>query len=146
MKKEEILQQINAQSKDSMVGLLGMEITDFDDDYISGRMPVDQRTKHPLNSLHGGASVAFAETLGSIGASLKIDFANEIIVGLSVNANHIKSISSGWVYGKAIPVHVGKATQVWNINISNAESELISTCQLTVAVVKRKFKSEHGRK
>ncbi|MEE8437204.1 MAG: hotdog fold thioesterase [Candidatus Neomarinimicrobiota bacterium] len=145
MKKAEILEEIIAQSQNSLVGHLGIEITDFDDKSISGRMPVDQRTKHPLGRLHGGASVAFAETLGSIGATFKIDFPNEIIVGLTVNANHLKSVSTGWVYGKAVPVHVGKATQVWNIKISNDNAELVCNCQLTVAIVKSKSKASSGK-
>lgn len=145
MKKAEILEQIIAQSQNSLVGHLGIEITDFDDQSITGRMPVDQRTKHPLGRLHGGASVAFAETLGSIGATFKIDFPNYIIVGLTINANHLKSVSSGWVYGKAVPVHVGKATQVWNIKISNDNADLVCNCQLTVAIVKSKSKPPSGK-
>lgn len=143
MKKNEILNRINTGSANSMVSNLGIEITDIGEDFVTGKMPVDERTKHPLDRLHGGASVAFAETLGSIAASMQVNFPQEIVVGLEINANHVKSVRNGWVYGMAKPIHIGKRTQVWDIRITNAEDELVCTSRLTVSVVKKNKGQKH---
>ncbi|MCH7731329.1 MAG: hotdog fold thioesterase [Candidatus Marinimicrobia bacterium] len=143
MEKNEILNRINTGSANSMVSHLGIEITDIGEDFVTGKMPVDERTKHPLDRLHGGASVAFAETLGSIAASMQVNFPKEIVVGLEINANHVKSVRNGWVYGTAKPVHIGKRTQVWDIRITNAEDELVCTSRLTVSVVKKNIGQKH---
>lgn len=137
MGNKEILKKINTGSANSMVSHLGIEITDIGEDFVIGKMPVDERTKHPLDRLHGGASVAFAETLGSIAASMQVNFPQEIVVGLEINANHLKSVRNGWVYGIAKPVHIGKRTQVWCIRITNAEDDLVCISRLTVSVIKK---------
>ena len=101
-------------------------------------MPVDHRTHQPLGMLHGGASVVLAETLGSIAATLTVDPQRQYCVGLDINANHIKSVRSGFVYGKTTPIHVGKRTQVWEIRIENEEKELICISRITMAVLDKK--------
>ena len=96
MDNQETIQQINLNAQNTMLSALGIEITDVGDDYICGKMPVDHRTKHPFGLLHGGASAALAETLGSIGGGYKVDNTNETVVGIAINANHFK-ICKGWL-------------------------------------------------
>src|SRR5437899_10211336 len=100
-----------------MVDHLGIEITEYGDDFLRARMPVDHRTHQPMGLLHGGASVALAESLGSIGAQLCVDPARYAVVGLEINANHIRGVTSGWVTGTARPLHRGRTTHVWEIRI-----------------------------
>ena len=114
MSKKHTLEQIEAFQKNTMTDQLGIKITDYGNNYICGKMPVDHRTKQPYGLLHGGASVAFAETLGSIGAGMQIDYNNQSVVGIEINASHLKSIKKGWVYGRAQPLRVGK-TIPWKI-------------------------------
>tara|TARA_B100001029_G_scaffold140063_1_gene119387 strand:- start:468 stop:881 length:414 start_codon:yes stop_codon:yes gene_type:complete len=135
MNKKEKLKKINNSIKNTMTSTIGIEITDIGDDFICGKMPVDKRTVQPFGILHGGASVAFAETLGSIGASIKVFSAKKTVVGIEINANHIKSIDSGWVYGKGVPIKIGKKIQVWEIKIINNNGDLICISRLTLAVI-----------
>ena len=107
------------------------------ENYIMAKMPVDKRTHQPYGLLHGGASVVFAETLGSVAAMLMVDPEKFYCVGLEINANHIRGIKSGWVYGKSTPLHVGKSTQVWLINITNEREQLVCTSRITMAVIKK---------
>ena len=129
---------INQMSKNTLVEHLGIEIIEMGTDYLIGKMPVDHRTHQPLGMLHGGASVVLAETLGSIAATLTLDQQKQYCVGLDINANHIKSVKNGFVYGKTIPIHVGKKTQVWEIKITNEVEELICISRITMAVLDRK--------
>ena len=99
-------------SRPTLADALGMELTEVTDDYLEGRMPVDGRTHQPMGLLHGGASVALAETLGSIAAMLRVDRTKQACVGLEINANHIKGVRDGWVRGRATALHVGRSTQV----------------------------------
>ncbi len=124
-------------SKNTMVEHLGIEFLELGDNYITAKMPVDHRTQQPMGLLHGGASVALAETLGSVASSLLIDLNNFACVGLEINANHIKSAHSGHVIGKATPIHIGKKTHVWDIRITNLNNALISICRLTVAIIEK---------
>lgn len=133
--KEFTLAQLNAAGANSMVGHLGMEITAFDDDSLTGTMPVDHRTVQPFGLLHGGASVALAETLGSLGGSLTVNPKEFVVVGLEINANHIKSARSGVVTGVAKPIHRGRNTQIWEIKITNEAAELVCISRLTLAVI-----------
>jgi len=126
---------LNAWGKGNMSEYLGIEITDVDHDQISGRMPVDHRTKQPLGLLHGGASVVLAETLGSIAANASVDTDLYYCVGLEINANHIRSVREGFVYGTAKALHVGRKTQVWEVRITNQEQQLVCISRLTVAVI-----------
>ena len=138
MIKKNTLEQIEAFQKNTMTDQLGIKITDYGNNYICGKMPVDHRTKQPYGLLHGGASVAFAETLGSIGAGMQIDYNNQSVVGIEINASHLKSIKKGWVYGRAQPLRVGKTIQVWDINITDKDDNLICVSRLTLAVIKKR--------
>ena len=138
MNKESKINKINKSVQKTMTSAIGIEITDIGDDFICGKMPVDDRTIQPFGLLHGGASVALAETLGSIAGGIKVNSNNETVVGVEINANHLKYAREGWVYGKAVPIRVGKKIQVWEIKITNDEGELICISRLTLAVIKKK--------
>ena len=138
MENTEKTRKINEFNAKTMVGHIGIEIMEVGKDFVSGRMPVDERTTQPYGLLHGGASVAFAESLGSLAGSFHVDWKKEAVVGIEINANHLKSIRSGWVYGKATPVRIGKRFQVWDINITNEDKEAVCVSRLTLAVVKSK--------
>ena len=137
MDKKHVIEKVNNSFQDTMMSVLGIEITDFGDDYISGKMPVDTRTKQPFGLLHGGASAAFAETLGSIGAGKHVDLEEYSVVGVELNSSHLKAVRTGWVFGKATPIRVGKTMQVWDIDIKNQEDDLVCKSRLTLAVIKR---------
>ena len=132
------LEKINHWRQNTMVEHLGIELTELGPDYLCGKMPVDHRTHQPMGLLHGGASVALAETLGSIAAQLQVDQSKFACVGLEINANHIKGVRSGFVYGKATPVHLGRSTQVWEIKITNEAEELVCLSRITMAVIEKK--------
>jgi 1,4-dihydroxy-2-naphthoyl-CoA hydrolase len=138
MEKQEKLKRINDSIQNTMTSTIGIEITDIGDDFICGKMPVDERTTQPFGLLHGGASAALAETLGSIGGGIKVYSNNETVVGIEINANHLKSVRVGWVYGKATPIRIGKKIQVWNIEITNEDDDLICVSRLTLAVIPKK--------
>ena len=126
-------------ARPTLADALGIEITAVADDYLEGRMPVDGRTHQPMGLLHGGASVALAETLGSIAATLHLsDPTTQTCVGLEINANHLKGVRDGWVRGRATPLHIGRRTQVWEIRITHEESgALVCVSRLTMAVIDR---------
>ncbi len=132
------IQFATERSKNTMIEYLGIEFTKIGDDFIIARMPVDQRTHQPLGIMHGGASCVLAETVGSIASNLCVEQKHFYCVGLDINTNHIKSVRSGFVYGKASPFHLGKSTHVWGISITNEQSQLISVTRLTMAVLVRK--------
>ena len=132
------LESLNTLSANTMVSHLGIEFTRIGDGFIEAKMPVDARTQQPLGLLHGGASVALAETLGSVGAYCYLDNKVQYCVGLEINANHIKSIKEGFVIGTASPIHIGKKTQVWEIKIKNEQKELICISRITMAVIDRR--------
>jgi len=138
MEKQEKIKRINDGIQNTMTSTIGIEITDIGDNFICGKMPVDERTIQPFGLLHGGASVALAETLGSIGGGIKVYQNNETVVGIEINANHLKSARDGWVYGKASPIRIGKKIQVWNIEITNESNDLICVSRLTLAVIPKK--------
>ncbi len=115
---------------------LGIEFTEIGDDYITARMPVDHRTHQPFGILHGGASVVLAESLGSVASLLSLkDPEKQRAVGLEINANHIRPVKEGWVYGRVTPLHVGRTTHVWDIRITNEAGKLVCVSRLTVSVV-----------
>ncbi|HWB62542.1 MAG TPA: hotdog fold thioesterase [Chitinophagales bacterium] len=132
--KPTIEQLSTAYPDKSMVDHVGIEFTEIGDDFISAKMPVDHRTVQPFGLLHGGASCVLAETLGSVGGSLCVEAGRQIVVGLEINANHIRSARSGFVHGTARPVHIGKSTQVWDIKIVNDSNQLVCVSRLTLAV------------
>ncbi|OON68512.1 hotdog fold thioesterase [Hymenobacter sp. CRA2] len=128
--------ELNAWSRNTMGEHLGIEITAVGEQFIEGRMPVDHRTHQPMGLLHGGASVVLAETLGSIGAVLQVDRTRYACVGLEINANHIKSVRSGYVLGRAEALHLGRTTQIWEIKIRHEETNaLICVSRITMAVI-----------
>lgn len=137
MDKQDALKRINTFQNNTMTEQIGIEITDFGDDFICGRMPVDHRTVQPFGLLHGGASATLAETLGSIAGGLKVDRELQTVVGVEINCNHLRSAKNGWVYGKATPVKIGRKIQVWNIEIKNDDEKLVCVSRLTLAVVNK---------
>ena len=137
MDKQDALKRINTFQNNTMTEQIGIEITDFGDDFICGRMPVDHRTVQPFGLLHGGASATLAETLGSIAGGLKVDRELQTVVGVEINCNHLRSPKNGWVYGKATPVKIGRKIQVWNIEIKNDDEKLVCVSRLTLAVVNK---------
>ena len=121
--------------KNTMAEHLGIEFTEVGEDFIKGRMPVDNRTLQPYGLLHGGASVALAETLGSVGAAFVVDRRLYNAVGLEINANHVRGVREGFVTGIARPIHTGKSTQVWEIRITDERDKLVCISRLTVAII-----------
>lgn len=133
------LVRLNEMGRGNLAEHLGIEFTAIDDDSLSARMPVDRRTCQPAGLLHGGASVALAETLGSFAGSLVLTDPSATVVGLEINANHVRGVRDGWVTGTARPLHLGRSTQVWEIRITDEAQQLVCISRLTVAVVvKRK--------
>lgn len=116
---------LNQNLRMTMIDHLGIEFLEVGDDYVKARMPVDRRTIQPFGLLHGGASVTLAETLGSVAANLCVDREKKMCVGLEINANHLRPVTNGFVYGVARPVHVGDTTQVWEIRILNEQDKLV---------------------
>lgn len=117
---------------------LGMEWVELGDDYIKMKMPVDKRTKQPYGLLHGGASCALAETVGSVASHFVIDADKFICVGLDINANHVRSASKGFVTATCTPLHIGTSTHVWDIKIHDEKEKLVCICRLTVAILKKR--------
>lgn len=121
-------------NKDTLADHLGIEIIEYGDGFIKGKMPVDNRTKQPFGILHGGASVAFAETLGSVASFLLVAEGKQV-VGLEINANHLRSVSDGYVYGIVKPIHVGRKTHIWSIEISNDTGKAVCVSRLTCMIL-----------
>ena len=121
--------------KENMCDHLGIEITEVGDDFLRGTMPVDRRTIQPMGLLHGGASVVLAETLGSIAANLCSEDGT-YCVGLEINANHLRSATSGTVTGTTRPIHIGRSTQVWEINIEDEQGRPTCISRITLAAKK----------
>jgi 1,4-dihydroxy-2-naphthoyl-CoA hydrolase len=125
---------INGYAANHIGHFLEIEITDIGDDYITARMPVNDKTRQPYGILHGGASCVLAETLGSLGGAFCVDVQTQIVVGLEINANHLRPAKDGYVIGTARPIHLGKTTQVWDIKIVNEKGDLVCISRLTLAV------------
>ncbi len=124
----------------TMAEYLGMEWVDVGDDYIKMKMPVDNRTKQPYGLLHGGASCALAETVGSIASHFVMDPEKFICVGLDINANHVRGVMGGFVTATCIPLHIGASTHVWDIKIHDEREKLVCVSRLTVALLKKPAK------
>ncbi|MDE1960086.1 MAG: hotdog fold thioesterase [Xanthomonadaceae bacterium] len=131
------LEQLNALNRNTMMAAIGIVFTEVGDDYPRATMPVDARTHRPYGMLHGGASAALAETLGSTGGMMTIGAENGDIVGIEINANHVRAVRSGVVTGTARPLHLGRSTQVWEIRIEDEQQRLVCISRLTLAVVAR---------
>jgi 1,4-dihydroxy-2-naphthoyl-CoA hydrolase len=127
----------NATGAGTLLEPLGIVFTEIGDDFVRGTMPVDARTHQPYGLLHGGASVALAETLGSVGATMCVDASRYLCVGQEINANHLRPVRSGKVTGTARPRHVGARSQVWSIDIVDDAGALVCVSRLTVAVIER---------
>ena len=123
--------------KESIVDFLEITYTDIGKDYLCAKMPVKNKTRQPFGLLHGGASVVLAETLGSVASNLIVEN-HQVAVGLEVNANHLKSVKDGYVTGKASPIHIGRKTHVWSIEIRDEKDNLVCISRLTVAVIDKK--------
>jgi 1,4-dihydroxy-2-naphthoyl-CoA hydrolase len=134
-RKDITLEGLNKLSKNTLAEQLGIAFTAIGDDSLEATMPVDARTHQPLGLLHGGASVALAETLGSVAATCCIDMTKQFCVGLEINANHLRGVREGLVKGITKPIHIGKKTQVWEIRIQNQQEELICISRITLAVL-----------
>jgi 1,4-dihydroxy-2-naphthoyl-CoA hydrolase len=132
------IQDINLINQETMVSNLGIEFTEIGDDFLIAKMPVDERTFQPMGLLHGGANVALAETLGSVGTFSIIDGKTHYGVCIEINANHIGSAMEGFVFGTAKLVHQGRTTHIWNIEITDEKHKLISTSRMTMMIIERK--------
>lgn len=126
---------INRMRVGTLVEHLGIELTEAGPDWLRGTMPVDARTKQPFGLLHGGASVALAETLGSMAGAMCVDPSQQRVVGQEINANHLRGVREGVVTGTATAVHVGRSSQVWDIRITDEADKLVCVSRLTLAVV-----------
>ncbi|HEY2466153.1 MAG TPA: hotdog fold thioesterase [Steroidobacteraceae bacterium] len=131
------VESLNANREGTLIANLGILFTEIGADFVRGTMPVDGRTVQPYGLLHGGASVALAETLGSMGASMCVDATEYQVVGQEINANHVRAARGGLVTGTARAVHLGGRTQVWTIDIVNDAQKLVCISRITMAVIKR---------
>lgn len=131
------LDALNAMSRNTMAAHLNMRFTDVGEDYVTASMPVNTTTHQPMGLLHGGASAALAETVGSVAGWLCINREKQNCVGLELNCNHVKGKREGTVYATARPLHIGGSTQVWDIKITDEQEKLICVSRLTVAVIRK---------
>ncbi len=129
------LDEANRRGQGCANATLGIELTEAGDDYLKARMPVDQRTRQPAGVLHGGVSVVLAETLASWAAAFVVDPAKFHCVGQEINANHIRAVESGWVYGIARPIHLGRSSHVWDVRIHDEKARLVCVSRVTMAVL-----------
>lgn len=136
--KEKILKVCNASSKNTMMETLEIEYIDVGENFLIGKMPVTPKVHQPDGVLHGGAMVALAESVGSTASYIFLDAENYFVRGIEISANHVKSIRKGDVFAKATIIHKGRTTQLWDIKITDAESNLISVCKLTTIALPKK--------
>ena len=129
---------LNAMNRGTLMEQLGIEYLEARPGYLKARMPVDERTFQPMRILHGGATIALAETLASIGSALMVDREKFDVKGQHVSANHIRSARSGEVVGEAVIMHRGRSSHIWNVDVKDEQGRLISTCRVTMFVVKKK--------
>jgi 1,4-dihydroxy-2-naphthoyl-CoA hydrolase len=131
------LEELSAWVPGTMAECLDIRFKEIGPDYLVGTLPVDHRTHQPMGILHGGASAALAETLGSVGANMCVDPQRQVCVGQEINANHLRPVSAGEVIGTARPVHIGHRSQVWQIEIRDPSDKLVCISRLTLAIVER---------
>ena len=132
------MEKLNASSHKTLMEQLGIEYLEKREGYVKARMPVDERTLQPMGILHGGASLALAETIGSLGSALMLDLDKYDVRGANINANHVGAATHGWVYGEAEIIHQGRYTHVWNITIKDENDRLISVSRLTNMIIEKK--------
>ncbi len=135
--REYSLKEINAFSKKTLLSHLNIIFTEITETSLTASMPVDERTRQPAGILHGGASLALAESVASVASYLSLNPKEYYTVGLEINANHIRSKTEGYVLGKAAPVHIGRSSQVWNIDITDEKGRLICKSRITMMVLKK---------
>ncbi len=136
--KEKILKVCNASSKNTLMETLKIEYIDVGEDFLVGKMPVNSKVHQPDGVLHGGAMVALAESVGSTASYIFLDAQKFFVRGIEIAANHVKSVKEGEVFAKAILLHKGRTTQLWDIKITDADDNLISVCKLTTIALPRK--------
>lgn len=136
--KHVTISKLNSYSENTLLSHLDIEFIDIGSDFLIAKMPVNYKTTQPMGILHGGASVALAESIGSVGSNLLIDSKTEYAVGLSINANHIGSAKKKFVTGKGTLIHMGRSTHIWSIEIIDDDKKLISICRLTVMIIKKR--------
>ncbi|MCE3008275.1 MAG: hotdog fold thioesterase [Bacteroidetes bacterium] len=129
--------ELNEKWVTHMLQHVGIEFTEVGHNYLKARMPVDARTQQTFGILHGGASVVLAESVGSIAANLCVAPDRQACVGLDINANHLRTVRSGWVYAHAHPIHLGQSTQVWQIDLTNEDGQAVCASRLTMAVINK---------
>lgn len=132
------LETVNQVAQKNMFKYLEFEITEIGDDFLQAKMPVNDKTKTPFGLLHGGASCVLAETLASMASFCCVDPEKTNVVGLEINANHVKSAVDGFVIGTCRPIHLGKSTKIWDIRIENEKKELVCISRMTVATFPKK--------
>jgi 1,4-dihydroxy-2-naphthoyl-CoA hydrolase len=129
------LKTLTSGGASSMPGYVGIEFTDYGDNWVKARMPVNERTRQPYGRLHGGASVVLAETAGSMGAAMTVDRSKFAVVGMEINANHIRPAKDGFVYATATAESIGRTTQIWSIRIVDEADRLVCISRITMAVI-----------
>ena len=132
-----ILEELRANATSHLAETLGMQILELTPERVVATMPVDDRTRQPFGILHGGASVALAETVASLGGTMNVDLERFSVVGVEINANHLRAKRDGMVTGTATPIHVGRSTHVWEIRIVDEEDRPVCISRCTLAVVPR---------
>ncbi|MBL7789329.1 MAG: hotdog fold thioesterase [Chitinophagales bacterium] len=136
-KSPQSLEELKLRAQNTMGQFLEMEFLELGEDFLKMRMPVIGKTKQPMGLLHGGATAALAETIGSVSAVMCVDAEKESIVGLELNINHLRAVKDGFVYAKCSPFHLGRTTHVWNIEIKDENDRMVSVARLTTMVVKK---------
>jgi len=134
------LQELNSTSKGTLMEQLGIEYLELKEGFVKAKMPVDKRTKQPFDYLHGGASIALAETIASLGSAVLVDLDKNDVSGAAVTANHIGAVARGHVYAEAKLIHKGSITHVWDIEIKDQGGYLISVCRITVITIPKQKK------
>jgi len=138
MDKKEILKKINSANKNTLMETLEMSFIDIGENFLTATMPVNSRVFQPDGVLHGGATVALAESVGSAASYLSVDREKQMVRGIVISANHLKSVTEGFIYAKATPVHKGRTTQLWEIKITDDKNNLISHCKLSTMILNKK--------
>ena len=138
MDKKEILKKINCANKNTLMETLEMSFIDIGENFLTAKMPVNSRVFQPDGVLHGGATVALAESVGSAASYLSVDREKQMVRGIVISANHLKSVTEGFIYAKAIPIHKGRTTQLWEVKITDDDNKLISHCKLSTMILKKR--------
>ena len=138
MDKRKILERINSSNKNTLMDTLDIEFIDIGEDFLVAKMPVTSKVYQPDGVLHGGATVALAESVGSAVSYMSVDYMNKTVRGIVISANHLKSVKDGFIYARATPLHRGRSTQLWEIKITDDDNNLISHCKLSTMVLNKK--------